>query len=206
MYVNTNTGNKLSSCELFSTTCQAVCICRNGYAGSSCSYTTTELQQVKKVRETLFHSILNLTQTSSSAAITSALAASLFAQTTNTDEISFESCLTILSIVDLLITNAVRFKIDQQDISQQLLTPLDAAASLQSVGLFKETLQNYILYSLPQMYTSQENVENILSNFKTIASALSSSRIAHPLSSLETLTRVAASAVDVSELFLTTFR
>ena len=205
VYVNTNTGHKLSSCELLSTTCRAACLCGNDFAGASCSYTTAELKENQKIRESLLTSILNLTEHSSSAALTFALAASLFSQTINTDEITHESSLSILSIVNLLISYAAQFKIDQQDISQQLLTPLDAAAGPQSVDAFAQTLQNYVLYSSSQLYPSQDGAENICSNFKTIVSALSSSRIAVPVSSLESFTGVATSAVDISELFLRDF-
>ena len=205
MYVHTNSGRRLGSCEVLSATCEAVCSCRVGYAGSSCAYTMAELEQTRKIRETLFTSILNLTQRSSSAAITASLATSLSAQTIHSDEISYEASLSVLSIVDLLISNSMQFQIDQADISQQILTPLNAAASSQVVGSLEQTLQKYILFSSSQLYSSQGSVENIFPNFRTIVSALSSPRVAVPLTPLETLTGLAASTVDVSEMFLGDF-
>jgi hypothetical protein len=205
MYVHTNSGRRLGFCEVLSATCEAVCSCRVGYGGSSCAYTMAELAQTRKIRETLFTSILNLTQRSSSAAITSSLATSLSAQTIHSDEISHEASLSVLSIVDLLISNSMQFQIDQGDISQQILTPLNAVASSQVVGSLEQNLEKYILFSSSQLYSSQLSVENILPNFKTIVSALSAPRIAVPMSPLEALTGLAASTVDVSEMFLGDF-
>jgi hypothetical protein len=205
MYVHTNSGCRLGSCEVLSATCEAVCSCRVGYAGSSCAYAMAELEQTRKIRETLFTSILNLTQRSSSAAITSSLATSLSAQTIHPDEITYEASLSVLNIADLLISYSMQFQIDQGDISQQILTPLNAAASSQVVGLLIQILQKYILFFSSQLYSSQGSVENIFPNFRTIVSALSSPRISVPMSPLEALTGLAASTVDVSEMFLGDF-
>ena len=193
-YKDINTGETPNSCDLLSTTCQAVCLCSTGYAGSSCAMTVMELVQKQEVRAALLTSLLNLTQHTSSASGTLALASSLSVSTTNHDEISSDSASSILSIVDMLVDSAKHFHVDQQDFSQQLLSSIDAVASLhqhssqhEDLTHLEHTLQNFVLFSSTQLYPSQPSVENVFPNFKTVVSALSSSSIAVPLSSLELL-------------------
>ena len=196
---------------MLSSRCEAVCICSKGYAGSSCSYTTAELEQKQKIRGVLFDSLLNLTQHSSSAAAVIALVSSLSIQTANPDEISIASTSFALSSTNSLLFSARQFQVDQQDISSQLLPSIDAVASAwnpskQAPSGILETLQNFVLFSSSQMYPSQDTLSNTLSNFKISVNTLSSSEtISVPLSPLELLAGDRPSEVDVSHLLADDF-
>eukprot|EP01036_Dinobryon_divergens_P061798 gene61798-biopygen28316 len=179
--------------------------------GSACSVTKAELEQKQKIRGVLLDSLLNLTQHSSSAEAVTALVFSLSAQTANPDEISATSASSVLGIVNSLLSGARQFKVDQQDISSQLLPSIDAVATAwdptaqQSPDRILDTLQNMVFFSSSQMHPSQESVSNVLSNFKTSVNTLTSATIAVPLSPLEELAGEVSSEVDLSDLSLDDF-
>ena len=205
-YTHSNTGERVDSCNVLSTSCEAVCICSKGFAGSFCSVTKTELERKQKIRGVLLGSLLNLTQHSSSASAVTALVSSLSTQTANSDEIPEASSFSVLGIANALISSAKQFEVDQQDISSQLLQSIDAVASAwnhsrQSPSGILETLQNFVRFSSSQMYPSQDSVANALSNFKTSVNTLSSAIIAVPLSPLELLAGERSSEVDLSDIF-----
>ena len=208
IYVNSNTGRKLASCALQSTNCQAVCACGDGFVGSSCSFGAAELEQRQQIRSILLTALLNMTNHLSSAAITTVLAESLSAQTTNPDELNSESTSSIiLSIASTLISYADKFKVDQYVISQQILVAINAIAGLQNLSKYSlsqliQILQRYILFASSQLYPAQESVENVFPNFKTSVGGLSSPSVAVPLSALERFMDARPSTVDVSELLL----
>eukprot|EP01036_Dinobryon_divergens_P026337 gene26337-biopygen21943 len=174
-------------------------------SSSSCSVTKAELEQKQKIRGVLLNSLLNLTQHSLSAAAVTALASSLFTQTANPDEISVSAASSVLGIANSLLSTARQFKVDQQDISSQLLPSIDAVATAwnpaeQSPNKILDTLQNLVLFSSSQMHPSQDSIANVLSNFKTSVNALSTTTITVPLSPLELLAGEKSSQVDLSGL------
>eukprot|EP01035_Chromulina_nebulosa_P069320 gene69320-biopygen19461 len=186
-------------------------MCSEGYSGSACSVTKAELEQKQKIRGVLLDSLLNLTKHSSSAEAVTALVSSLSAQTANPDEISATSASSVLGIVNSLLSGARQFKVDQQDISSQLLPSIDAVATAwdptaqQSPDRILDTLQNMVFFSSSQMHPSQDSVSNVLSNFKTSVNTLTSITIAVPLSPLEELAGERSSGVDLSDLSLDDF-
>eukprot|EP01036_Dinobryon_divergens_P061784 gene61784-biopygen27848 len=210
-YVNSNSGQRTDSCDVLSSSCDAICMCSEGYSGSACSVTKAELEQKQKIRGVLLDSLLNLTKHSSSAEAVTALVSSLSAQTANPDEISATSASSVLGIVNSLLSGARQFKVDQQDISSQLLPSIDAVATAwdptaqQSPDRILDTLQNMVFFSSSQMHPSQDSVSNVLSNFKTSVNTLTSITIAVPLSPLEELAGERSSGVDLSDLSLDDF-
>ena len=207
MYVDSNSGQRLFSCDVLSTTCRAVCVCRAGYAGASCSLTKQDLEQKQRIRDVLLTSLLNLTHHSaSSASAVTALASSLSLQTTNPDEISSDSSsAVVLNMANMLISGADHFQVPQEDFTSQLLSSIDAVSSVwnsseKSPDDILKTLQSCVLFSSLQLYSSQDSINNLLSNFKTSVSTLSSATIAVPLSPLELFTGTRSSVVDVSDL------
>jgi hypothetical protein len=162
-----------------------------------------ELLQRQQIRRVLLSALLNMTQYPSSAAMTTALTASLSAQTIRPDELSSDSSSTsILSIANNLFSYGMQLNVDHRDISHHILTALDAIAGQHNTSIHQltETLQNYVLFASSQLYPSQESVENVFWNFKTSVNGLSSSSIAVPVSSLELLADTRTSTVDVSQL------
>ena len=196
---------------MLSTSCEAICVCSKGYTGSSCSVTMAELGQKQKFRGVLLESLLNLSQHSSSAAAVTTLVSSLSIHTANPDEISAASTSSVLGIANSLLSSARQFEVDQQDITSQLLISIDAVASAwnpseQSPTGILDMLHTFMLFSSSQMYPSQDSLTNVLLNFKTIVSTLSSSAsIAVPLSPLELLAGERPNEVDLTDLSLDEF-
>jgi hypothetical protein len=77
MYVNSNTGQGGNLCNFLSTSCEAVCVCSDGYSCSSCSTAQSDLDKKQKIRGVLLNSLFNVTQHSSSAAAVTILVSSL---------------------------------------------------------------------------------------------------------------------------------
>lgn len=146
MYYVWKYQHREKSCELLSTTCQAVCVCSYGFAGSSCSLTASELEQRQQIRYVLLSALINMTQSSTSAAMITALASSLSAETISQDELTLESSTPILSIANTLLSFAEQFKVDQQIISRQILMAIDAAAGLQNISMYSITRTNTTNY------------------------------------------------------------
>eukprot|EP01036_Dinobryon_divergens_P033948 gene33948-biopygen26875 len=153
--------------------------------------------------------VLSAINTSASSGIQSLsvinLLGTLLSKTVNPDEISKASASAVLGISNSLLLSARQFKVDQQDISSQLLSSIDAVATAwnpveQSPESVIETLQNMVFFSSLQMYPSQDSIPNVLSNFKASVNTLSSTTIAIPQSPLEVLAGEQSSKVDLSDL------
>jgi hypothetical protein len=205
IFTNVNSGYTLddsSVCTLLDPTCEAVCICDEGYDGQVCSYTTEALQVKQSTREGLIGTLTNLANSADvDANSLIALSTNLLSLSSNVDELSLTSADTAYNLAVSIISLAKDAKVSYSDMSK-LLTVVDnsIAAILRNAShnsteeSIKQatTFNLYSSLSLSQMIAGESSYISIKPNLRFEESVVTSGSvtsggltIAPPLTSLE---------------------
>ena len=199
IFVNTNNGISIETCEVFSSDCSAICICNTGFAGSSCAISSAQLAVKQQQRAQLLQSFNNLLLTNVSSQTLISRAATLLSITQNSDEIGSNMIESALSSVNDILQRAGSLRVDYTQLISVLQSTDSVAAAAQNANHSSQlvaTLQSYSSIVSGQILPGQ-TIENILSTFRSATANLdkSASNISVPITALEQLQSVVKSYV-----------
>jgi len=101
-FFNSITNKEVQSCSVLESSCYAICICDDGYYGSSCSMTEEELIAKQSIREKLVTGATSVETDSNSVAVQSSMTG-LTSITKQIDEISYDTAqVALIRGLDLL--------------------------------------------------------------------------------------------------------
>jgi hypothetical protein len=110
VFINMNTRKKLSMCNIFSSDCNAVCNCNEGYAGADCSLSTNEHKSRQMLRYNLLFNLSNIIKLSKFPMKLNDFnlwTSSLSSLTQVPDELSVSASFTIFEIVSSILTKSI---------------------------------------------------------------------------------------------------
>ena len=132
VFQSISSGKAVALCDVYDPTCEAVCVCNDGYGGSLCSYDTATLLVKQGTRYQLLNAYSSLVSSSNIDSSTlSSLTASLVALTSNVDEISLDAVQKASAAANTLLDSALSLSVAYTDI----LTILDAIDIIQTATI-----------------------------------------------------------------------
>jgi len=128
--VNSDSGLYVNECKEGDSSCDAICECNYGFAGSTCESTETYINDKQTIRQSLMNSLYGLTQTEDASVDTiTSWASTLDALTHNTDEISNESA-TISQNIALTVLDGAIINNLSPDTINGILTTIDSSTNV----------------------------------------------------------------------------
>eukprot|EP01036_Dinobryon_divergens_P027094 gene27095-35809_t len=202
-FMGTDSGMPMSDCKVTASTCQAVCFCNTGFAGTSCSYTAAQLAEKISQRSQLLQSFNNLPSQNVSSATVIARATTLLSLTKKTDELSGSAVKAALVAAGSLLQNAVEAKVNYADLTPVLASANSVASAVQSNNQSAQLLETVRLYGTitSAQMVGQQKVDNIYSNFRlsTVGLSKSGTNLSVPLSAFERLQSPISSSVYIQQ-------
>ena len=179
-YVSRYHGYPVPECKVSSSDCDAVCSCDAGYAGSSCSFTSEELSSRISLRHDILQGIDAIVKGGNrSAGFVVSMGSTLSSVTEKVDELSSDSVNVTLAIMQSLLSSAADTGVGYFDLLD-LLSAGDFAAGATANGTHSsQIVQAVNLYNsivAQQILPSQDSVVNILNNFRTTTSIISTGK------------------------------
>ena len=133
--VDSSTGDEIDECSLMATTCEAICICRDGFAGSSCSLSEDDLQSKQSMRKQMMQGITSAEVDEDSVAIAASMT-TLQSVSKKIDEMSYDNAQDAMKQALSLLDMGVKVQLDATSASSlfgtladmTLIEPPDAVA------------------------------------------------------------------------------
>jgi hypothetical protein len=181
-YFNTDSRSTVSECYDDDTSCDAQCVCNDGYGGSVCQFTTAELTAKQDIRDNLLSSLSALTVSDDATETTlTTWSSSLSSLAANSYELSTNASQNILNISLSLLTSSSDMSIDYSNsIFTNILASVDKSSSATKYSTSKTDtdsvmalVSGYTDVVSSQLVEGQSSVDLIYTNFRSSISTLS---------------------------------
>ena len=133
--IDSNTGEVIDECSLMATTCEAICICDDGFAGSSCSLSEDDLHSKQSMRDQMMQGI-RLTEVDEDPVAIAASMTTLQSVSKKIDEMNYDSAQVAIAEALSLLDMGIEVQLDASSaidlfgtlVDMTLIEPPDAVA------------------------------------------------------------------------------
>ena len=203
-FEKSDSGDKVSSCGLFESGCEAVCVCEAGFTGDDCGTSESDMSQLREIRSQMVSGLLLVASQELSGDVSEGNVLSMFSSlssvTHSSWELSEDSSSSVLEALSLSLGGAQSLGLSHDSMSDDLFGCLD------SVGLFQTRSSSSSSSSSNSNSNSSSTSQSILSLLDNFTEYMSSQVVEgqNSLDSINQMFRTRVEPVSLSDSFSST--
>lgn len=203
-FEKSDSGDKVSSCGLFESGCEAVCVCEAGFTGDDCGTSESDMSQLREIRSQMVSGLLLVASQELSGDVSEGNVLSMFSSlssvTHSSWELSEDSSSSVLEALSLSLGGAQSLGLSHDSMSDDLFGCLD------SVGLFQTRSSSSSSSNSNSNSNSSSTSQSILSLLDNFTEYMSSQVVEgqNSLDSINQMFRTRVEPVSLSDSFSST--
>jgi trimeric autotransporter adhesin len=211
-FVDSESGDRVSSCGLLEMSCEATCFCDADYSGDHCDMSSSEMSDLQEIRSQMVVGLLSVASDGSDVSEGGLLSVltSLSSVTRSPSELPLDSSNSVLEVLSVSLDQAEALKVSYESLSSDVLSSLNSVAMVQvrdgsetsSVDLLN-LLGNFTGFVAGQLVADQSPVDSVSSMFRTRIQPLSFSNSNSASSLTSSSLSTSTSASDSSSSTIT---